>query len=369
MRITKSPLAPALLATAFFACVWNDAHAQYTTAPSSADSAAVTNVVAMRQDSLVGTHGFLDRRAAFERLMAKFPLPEGVTVHEIDANGVPGKWISPDRGGAPGAHARGVILYLHGGGFYSGSSDSHRVLAATLAKDAGADVLLIDYRHMPEAVYPAQIDDAFASYAWLLKQGYAPSRIALAGESAGGNLMLELALRLRAAHLPLPSSMVAMSPIMDLSASGDSTRENAKRDPLLTRDGLIDVTRVYMHGGDPRSPDTSPVFADLHGLPPLLLQVGSREILLDDSLCIARIAAMDDVAVSVEVWPGMVHQWQLFPGLIPEARRALEDTARFIQAHIAQPGEANTAGVAAAPASDAMHNARRKTEKLARALF
>jgi monoterpene epsilon-lactone hydrolase len=355
MRFMKSPRASALLATAFLACVWNDAHAQYTTAPSSPDIAAVANVVAMRHDSLVGTHDFLDRRAAFERLMAKFPLPEGVTVREIDANGVPGKWISPERDGAtsaPGAHARGVILYLHGGGFYSGSSDSHRVLAATLAKDAGADVLLIDYRRMPEAVYPAQIDDAFASYAWLLKHGYAPSRIALAGESAGGNLVLELALRLRAAHLPLPSSMVAMSPIMDLSASGDSTRENAKRDPLLTRDGLIDVTRVYMHGGDPRSPEASPIFADLHGLPPLLLQVGSREILLDDSLSIARVAAMDDVAVSVEVWPGMVHQWQLFPGLIPEARRALDDTARFIQAHMAQPGEASAASATAASTSN-----------------
>jgi acetyl esterase/lipase len=356
MRIMKSPLASALLATAFFACVWNDAHAQYTTAPSSADIAAVANVVAMRQDSLAGTHGFLDRRAAFEKLMARFPLPDGVTVREIDADGVPGKWISPDRDGASGspvARERGVILYLHGGGFYSGSSDSHRVLAATLAKDAGADVLLIDYRRMPEAVYPAQIDDAFTSYAWLLKQGYAPSRIALAGESAGGNLMLELALRLRAAHLPLPSSMVAMSPIMDLSASGNSTLENAKRDPVLTRDGLIDVTRIYMHGGDPRSPDASPLFADLHGLPPLLLQVGSREILLDDSLRTARIAALDDVAVSVEVWPGMVHQWQLFPGLIPEARHALKDAAGFIQAHISQLGDANTAS---ATAASAMHN-------------
>ncbi|MFL9931717.1 alpha/beta hydrolase [Paraburkholderia sp. RL18-103-BIB-C] len=354
MRIPKSPLASALLATAFFTCVWNDAHAQYTTASSSADIAAVANVVAMRQDSLVGTHGFLDRRAAFEKLMARFPLPDGVTVREIDADGVPGKWISPHgASGSPVARERGVILYLHGGGFYSGSSDSHRVLAATLAKDAGADVLLIDYRRMPEAVYPAQIDDAFASYAWLLKQGYAPSRIALAGESAGGNLMLELALRLRAAHLPLPSSMVAMSPIMDLSASGNSTLENAKRDPLLTRDGLIDVTRVYMHGGDPRNPDASPLFADLHGLPPLLLQVGSREILLDDSLRTARVAAMDDVAVSVEVWPGMVHQWQLFPGLIPEARRALSDTAGFIQAHISQLGDANTAS---ATAVSSMHN-------------
>lgn len=311
--------------------------AQSAPLPSSDGIAAVN---AMRQQSLVGTHDFIDRRAAFEKLMARFPVPDGVTIHTVSANGVSGKWISPDNGSASGAHRRGVILYLHGGGFYSGSSDSHRVLAATLAKDAQADVLLIDYRRMPEAVYPAQIDDAVASYEWLLQQGYSASNIALAGESAGGNLVLELALRLRAAHRPLPSSMVAMSPIMDLTASGESTRTNTDRDPVLTRDGLLNVTRIYMHGVDPRSPDASPLFADLHGLPPLLLQVGAGEILLDDSLRIARVAAMDDVAVSAEVWPAMVHQWQLFPSLVPDARRALKDSGEFIQTHLAAAGDA-----------------------------
>jgi monoterpene epsilon-lactone hydrolase len=304
---------------------------------SSSDGIAAVN--AMRQQSLVGTHDFIDRRAAFEKLMARFPVPDGVTIRTVSANGVSGKWISPDSGNASSERRRGVILYLHGGGFYSGSSDSHRVLAATLAKDAQADVLLIDYRRMPEALYPAQIDDAVASYEWLLQQGYSAANIALAGESAGGNLVLELALRLRAAHQPLPSSMVAMSPIMDLSASGESTRTNAPRDPVLTRDGLLNVTRVYMHGVDPRSPDASPLFADLHGLPPLLLQVGAGEILLDDSLRIARVAAMDDVPVSVEVWPGMVHQWQLFPRLVPDARRALKDSGEFIHTHLATAGD------------------------------
>jgi monoterpene epsilon-lactone hydrolase len=180
----------------------------------------IARIVAMRQQSLVDTHDFIDRRAAFEKLMAGLPAPDGVTIRTVSANGVPAKWIAPNSGDA---HHRSVILYLHGGGFYSGSSDSHRMLAATLAKDAQADVLLIDYRRMPEAVYPAQIDDAVASYEWLLEQGYPASNIALAGESAGGNLVLELVLRLRDAHRPLPSSMVAMSPIMDLSASGDST--------------------------------------------------------------------------------------------------------------------------------------------------
>jgi monoterpene epsilon-lactone hydrolase len=300
------------------------------------DASGIATIVSMRQQSLVGTHGFLDRRAAFEKLMAQFPIPGGVTIRAIDTNGVPGKWVSPDNSNPATGETRRVILYLHGGGFYSGSSDSHRALAATLAKDAQADVLLVDYRRMPEALYPAQIDDAVTSYEWLLKQGYNPSNISIAGESAGGNLVLELALRLRAAHRPLPSSMVAMSPIMDLTATGESTRTVASRDPLLTRAGLLDVTKVYMHGADPSSPDASPLFADLQGLPPLLLQVGSREILLDDSLRIARVAALDDVSVSVEVWPGMVHQWQLFPSVVPDARRALKDCATFIDAHMGQ---------------------------------
>lgn len=293
----------------------------------------IATIVALRQQSLIGTRDFIDRRTAFEKLMARFPVPEGATIRTVDADGVPGKWIAPDDGGQ--AATRGVILYLHGGGFYSGSSDSHRVLATTLAKAADADVLLVDYRRLPEAVYPAQIDDAVTSYEWLRKQGYPASRIALAGESAGGNLVLELALRLRGANQPLPSSMVAMSPIMDLTASGASTRTNAARDPVLQRDGLLNVTQVYMHGKDPRNPDASPMFADLHGLPPLLLQVGAGELLLDDSLGLAGAAARDDVPVTVQVWPGMVHQWQLFPGVVPDARRALGDCAEFIKAHMA----------------------------------
>jgi acetyl esterase/lipase len=128
----------------------------------------------MHQQSLVDTHDFIDRRAAFEKLMAGLPAPDGVTIHTVSANGVPAKWIAPNSGDA---HHRSLILYLHGGGFYSGSSDSHRMFAATLAKDAQADVLLIDYRRMPEAVYPAQIDDAVASYEWLLEQGYPASKL------------------------------------------------------------------------------------------------------------------------------------------------------------------------------------------------
>jgi monoterpene epsilon-lactone hydrolase len=134
----------------------------------------IARIVVMHQQSLVDTHDFIDRRAAFEKLMAGLPAPDGVTIHTVSANGVPAKWIAPNSGDA---HHRSLILYLHGGGFYSGSSDSHRMFAATLAKDAQADVLLIDYRRMPEAVYPAQIDDAVASYEWLLEQGYPASKL------------------------------------------------------------------------------------------------------------------------------------------------------------------------------------------------
>jgi acetyl esterase/lipase len=255
---------------------------------------------------------------------------------KISADGVPGLWVFADPSGKRSAN---VVLYIHGGGFYSGSSETHRVLGATLAKDAGADVFLIDYRPMPEATYPAQIDDTLTAYRWLLKQGYPADHIAVAGESVGGNLVLELALHLREQRQPLPSSLVAMSPIADLTASGKSMVENAHNDPLLTRAGLLAVSRTYMHGGNLRNPDASPAFANLHGLPPLLLQVASGEILLDDSITVARKAGMASVATTLEIWPGMTHQWQLYPEVLPQAAAALQHDADFIDSHFGDQAE------------------------------
>jgi monoterpene epsilon-lactone hydrolase len=284
----------------------------------------------LRQEAAQGTVGYLGHRKAFADFINELHQPFDARSARIDADGVPGLWVFAD---PSGKKSENVILYIHGGGFYSGSSETHRVLGATLAQDAGADVFLIDYRPMPEATYPAQIDDALTAYRWLLSQGYAADHIAVAGESVGGNLVLELALHLRKQHQALPSSLVAMSPITDLTASGKSMVENAHNDPLLTRAGLLAVTRTYMHGGNPRNPDASPAFADLHGLPPLLLQVAAGEILLDDSVNIARMAAMAGVATKLEIWPGMTHQWQLYPEVLPQAAVALQHDANFLRAH------------------------------------
>jgi monoterpene epsilon-lactone hydrolase len=293
-------------------------------------SLTMSQIDQLRQDAAQGTVGYLGHRKAFADFINELHQPFDARSAKIDADGVPGLWVFAN---PSGTRSTNVILYIHGGGFYSGSSCTHRVLGATLAKDSGADVFLIDYRPMPEATYPAQIDDALAAYRWLLSQGYAADHIAVAGESVGGNLVLELALHLREQHQPLPSSLVAMSPITDLTASGRSMVTNAHSDPLLTRTGLLAVSHTYMPGGNLRDPDASPAFANLHGLPPLMLQVAAGEILLDDSVNLARKAAAAGVATKLEIWPGMTHQWQLYPEVLPQAAAALLHDASFIRAH------------------------------------
>jgi monoterpene epsilon-lactone hydrolase len=302
----------------------------------NAPSMTMGQIDRLRQEAAREAIGYLEHRKAFDDFINELHQPFDSRSTRLDADGVPGLWSSAD---PSGARSTNVILYIHGGGFYSGSSETHRVLGATLAKDAGADVFLVDYRRMPEATYPAQIDDSLTAYRWLFKQGYSADRIAVAGESVGGNLVLELALHLRERHEALPSSLVAMSPIADLTASGQSMVANAHNDPLLTRAGLQAVTRTYMNGGDSRNPDASPAFADLHGLPPLLLQVAAGEILLDDSFNLARTAGMAGVATTLEIWPGMTHQWQLYPELLPQAAAALQHDADFIRSHFGKRAE------------------------------
>jgi epsilon-lactone hydrolase len=290
----------------------------------------------LRHEAAQGTVGYLGHRKAFDDFINELHQPFDARSTKISADGVRGLWVFADPSGKRSAD---VILYLHGGGFYSGSSETHRVLGARLAKDAGADVFLVDYRRMPEAIYPAQIDDALTAYRWLLQQGYPAHRIAVAGESVGGNLVLELALHLREQHQALPSSLVAMSPVADLTASGRSVVENARKDPLLTRASLQAVTRTYMNGGTPQNPAVSPAFAELDGLPPLLLQVAAGEILLDDSINIARKAGMAGVAATLEIWPGMTHQWQLYPELLPQAAAALRHDGDFLRTHFGDQAE------------------------------
>ena len=271
-------------------------------------------------------------RANVQSMAGMFKPMGDIGSDPVAANRVPAEWIVPR-----GMPTMGVILYLHGGSFISGSIASHRTLAGNVALSSRARVLLIDYRLAPEHPFPAGLEDATAAYQWLLSQGTAPGRIVLAGDSAGGNLTLALLVHLRDRGLPLPAAAVCMSPNPDLTYSGESWVYNAKRDVMIEERKERQAVEIYLRGADPRNPLASPSFADLRGLPPLLMQVGSYEVLRSDVEGFAEKARQAGVQVSLEVWPGMQHEWQFTAGILPEGRRAIARIGRFVQAALRQP--------------------------------
>lgn len=274
-----------------------------------------------------------DRRQAFENLMETTPEPTRVQIRSVDAGGVDAQLIWPARLHHP--LGRRAILYVHGGGFYSGSLRTHRAIAGALAKAASADVLLIDYRLAPDNQYPAQVDDTLTAYRWLLESGYENNNIVLVGESAGGNLAIEATLRQMRVRGPLPAAVVAMSPITDLAATGASLKANAGIDPLIDATQLDLIRKAYLAARSPVDPMVSPLYADMTGFPPLLMQVGSGEALLDDTLRLADKAREAGVDVKTEIWPGMIHQWQLFPFWIDDARQSNQRVAEYAVEHFA----------------------------------
>jgi acetyl esterase/lipase len=251
-----------------------------------------------------------------------------VTCERVSADGVDGEWISPAN--APEDKA---ILYFHGGGFRIGSVASHRDLIAQIVLASRCRVLAINYRLAPEHRFPAALDDALAAYGWMLDHGLKAVNIALAGDSAGGNLVLATMLALRDRGLPLPISAVLMSPWTDLAATGASYVTRAEADPIHQRRTILALAKDYLGGqGDPCDPLVSPLYADLQGLPPLLIQVGDRETVLDDSLVFADKARAAGIDVSLEVWDGMIHVFQMFE--LPEARQAIASIAGFLNRHL-----------------------------------
>ena len=262
-----------------------------------------------------------------ESMVGTAQLPAGLIRESLTVNGVPAEWVT-----ARGAAADRAVLYLHGGGYVIGSIATHRELAARISAASGARCLVIDYRMGPEHRFPAAVDDAVAAYRWLLDAGYAPERLAIAGDSAGGGLTMATLLALRERKLPLPATGVCLSPWVDLTMSGASMTSKLKDDPMLSREPLAMMAGHYLGGADPRAPLASPVFADLRGLPPLLIQVGAAEVLLDDSTRLAENARAGGVEVELEVWPDMIHVWQAFAALLPEGQQAIER----IGAHLAK---------------------------------
>jgi len=271
-----------------------------------------------------------ERRAQYERAEKAFPTPPEVKVERVSAPVAPAEWLRP-----PGAAAGRVVLYLHGGGYVIGSPRSHRHLAAAVAVAGQASALLLDYRLAPEHPYPAAVDDATAAYRWRLDQGIAPGHIVIGGDSAGGGLTVATLLALRDARLPLPAGGVCISPWVDLTFSGASYRTRAAVDPIVTRPGIDEMARAYLGATAARAPLASPLFADLRGLPPLLIHVGSDEVLLDDAVQLADRAKAAGVDATLEVWDRMVHVWHWFLPMLDEAQSAVDGIGRFIRTRAA----------------------------------
>ncbi len=241
------------------------------------------------------------------------------------ANGVPGEWVIP-----AGVGSERVILYLHGGAYNAGSTRSHRALAANIADAAHARALTIDYRLAPEHPYPAALVDAFSTYKWLLDRGIHSHQIIVTGDSAGGGLTIALLIALRERRQPIPAAAVVLSPWTDLSASGESWQENAELDYLIHGAKLKEAARIYLKDADPQAPLASPAHANLEGLPPLLIQVGSEEVLLSDSINLAENAHLSGVDVTLDIWEGMQHVWQFAASFVPEGRQAIGKIGEFI---------------------------------------
>ena len=258
---------------------------------------------------------------------AALKLPPGWRARPADVGGIPGEWIEPANGPAP---AR-TILYLHGGGYFFMAPQNYRPITGLLAQLGAARVFAPAYRLAPEHRFPAAVDDALACYRGLLQTGVPPQQLVLAGDSAGGGLTLALLVALRDAGDPLPAGAICLSPWTDLAATGASLNENNRRCALFYGDSIRRGAAVYLGTADARHPLASPLYADLKGLPPLLIHASRDEVLRDDSLRLAEHAKASGVAVTLELWSGVPHVWQLFGNFLPESRASFTKIAAFIR--------------------------------------
>lgn len=265
-------------------------------------------------------------RVDFSAMVAAAPVAPDIVFRELDLGGV-GALESV----TPGARSDQTLLYLHGGAYVIGSPQDYRSLTAELGRAAGVRAVAVDYRLAPEHPYPAAVDDALRAYRALLAAGHAPRDIVVAGDSAGGGLAVALLVAARDAGLPLPAAAVVISPWVDLACNGRSMQSKVDEDPSLKRDGLLSMARHYLQGRPADTPLASPLHAQLAGLPPLLLQVGTAEILLDDAIRLAGVAAEAGVRLQLSVWPDMVHVWHFFGFMLAEGRLAIREAGDFIR--------------------------------------
>jgi monoterpene epsilon-lactone hydrolase len=274
--------------------------------------------------------GWSERRQRLDEVGAVWPVADDVELVAVDAGGVEGEWSS-----VPGSDASRVLLFFHGGGYCSGSIRSHRRMVSEAGRAAGVRTLAVGYRLAPEHPYPAAADDALAAWHFLRREGIAPAHIAIGGDSAGGGLTVALINGLRAAGEELPGCAWLVSPWTDLTMSGSTLASKDAVDPLIHKAYLEELAGVYVPTGMERAdPRVSPLYADLAGFPPTLIQVGSAETLLADATRFAAAAGAADVAVTLEIWPHMIHAWPLWNARLNDGRRALARAGAFIRAHL-----------------------------------
>lgn len=284
---------------------------------------ALREVIAKR----VRSDDIAQRRRDIDARGRQYKLAADISVEPVTANGVKSEWTT-----TPDAEAGKVVLFLHGGGYVIGSLDSHRHMISEMGRAARARTLAIDYRLAPEHPFPAAVDDSLAAYRFLLANGIQPGGITIAGDSAGGGLVVAAMLAIRDAGLPQPACGWPISPWVDMEAIGDSMVSKAATDPTVQKAGILDMAKQYLKDADPRSPLAAPIYADLRGLAPLLIQVGAAETLLDDAIRLAQVAGAADVAVDLQVWPEMIHVWHIYHPELSAGRRAIASGGDFARA-------------------------------------
>lgn len=264
-------------------------------------------------------------RASYTTFQAQQKPPQGVRFEEVNMGGVPATLALPDE-----QNSDIVLVYIHGGAYIVGEPAGYRGIGGNYAKLLGARVYIPDYRLAPEHPFPAAIDDGLRAYEWLLEQGIPARKIAFAGESAGGAMVVSVMVAAKQKGLPLPAAGVAISPWANLEHTGASMTNREGLDPLNTKPLLDLLARTFLAGALPNHPLASPVFADVTGLPPIMVQIGENELMLSDAIRLASHLAENRVRVNLEVWPQMPHAWHFFQSFLPEAEQALRESARFI---------------------------------------
>ena len=274
--------------------------------------------------------GWAERRRRLDEIGATWPVASDVALTGVDIDGIPGEWST-----VPGSDDSRVLMFFHGGGYCSGSIVSHRWMVSEAGRAAGVCTLAVGYRLAPEHPFPAAFDDALTAWHFLQRQGIAPERVAVGGDSAGGGLSLALTMRLRERNEQLPACLWLVSPWTDLTMSGSTLVTKDAVDPLIHKDYLGELADAYLHGAtDRKDPHVSPLFGDLAGLPPMLIQVGSDETLLDDAVRLAAAAGAAAAPVTLEVWPHMIHAWHLWNAQLEAGRLALGSAGRFMHEHL-----------------------------------